>query len=44
MDSDDDLTNNRAEKALMPSVMHRKVLGRSRSRRGAEIYTSIYSI
>ena len=37
-------TNNRAERALRSSVIYRKVSGGSRSGRGAEIYTRIYSI
>ncbi len=37
-------TNNRAERALRPSVIHRKISGGSRSERGAEIYTRVYSI
>ena len=37
-------TNNRAERALRPSVIYRKVSGGSRSERGAEIYTRIYSV
>ncbi len=37
-------TNNRAERSLRPSVIYRKVSGGSRSDRGAEIYTKLYSI
>ncbi|MGC8506322.1 MAG: IS66 family transposase, partial [Thermoplasmata archaeon] len=37
-------TNNRAERALRPSVIYRKISGGSRSERGAEIYTKVYSI
>ena len=37
-------SDNRAERALIPSVIYRKVSGGSRSGRGAEIYTKIYSI
>ena len=37
-------TNNRAERGLRPSVIYRKVSGGSRTERGAEIYTRIYSI
>ncbi|MCL5793235.1 MAG: transposase, partial [Candidatus Thermoplasmatota archaeon] len=37
-------TNNRAERALRPSVIYRKTSGGSRSERGAEIYTKLYSI
>ena len=37
-------TNSRAERALRPSVIYRKVSGGSRSGRGAEVYTRIYSI
>ena len=44
MDPDVEPTNNRAERALRSSVIYRKVSGGSRSERGAEIYTRIYSI
>ena len=37
-------TNNRAERALRPSVIYRKISGGSRSERGSEIYTKIYSV
>ena len=37
-------TNNRAERALRPSVIYRKTSGGSRSERGAEIYTTLHSI
>ena len=37
-------TNNRAERALRPSVIYRKVSGGSGSERGAEIYTRIYFV
>ena len=37
-------TNNRAERALRSSAIYRKVSGGSRSERGAEIYTRIYSV
>ncbi|MGC8692635.1 MAG: IS66 family transposase [Thermoplasmata archaeon] len=37
-------TNNRAERALRPSVIYRKVCGGSRSKRGAKAYSMIYSI
>ena len=37
-------TNNRAERALRPSVIYGKTSGGSRSERGAEIYTKLYSI
>ena len=43
MNPDVEPTNNRAERALRSSVIHRKVSGGSRSDRGAEIYTKIYS-
>jgi transposase len=44
MNPDVEPTNNRAERALRPSVIYRKVSGGSRSEKGAEIYTRIYSI
>ena len=44
MNPDVEPTNNRAERALRPSVIYRKVSGGSRSERGAEIYTRIYSV
>ena len=44
IDPDVEATNNRAERALRPSVIYRKVSGGSRSERGAEIYTRIYSV
>ena len=44
IDPEVDPTNNRAERALRPSVIYRKVSGGSRSERGAEIYTKIYSV
>ena len=44
MDPDVEPTNNRAERALRSSVIYRKVSGGSRSERGAEIYTKIYSV
>ena len=37
-------TNNRAERALRPSVIYRKISGGSRSDRGADIYTKIFSV
>ena len=37
-------TNNRAERGLRPPVIYRKTSGGSRTERGAEIYTTIYSI
>ena len=37
-------TNNRAERALRPSVIYRKVSGGSRSDRGAEAYATPSSI
>jgi len=37
-------TNNRAERALRPSVIYRKVTGGSRSERGAKVYSIIYSV
>ena len=37
-------TNNRAERASRPSVIYSKISGGSRSERGAEIYTKIYSV
>ncbi len=37
-------TNNRAERALWPSVIYRKISGGSRSDRGADIYTKIFSV
>ena len=44
IDPDVEATNNRAERALRPSCRSRKVSGGSRSERGAEIYTRIYSV
>ena len=44
MDPHVEPTNNRAERALRSSVIYRKVSGGSRSERGAEIYTRIYSV
>ncbi len=44
MSPDVEPTNNRVERALRSSVIYRKVSGGSRSGRGAEIYTTIYSI
>ena len=44
MNPDVEPTNNRAERALRSSVIYRKVSGGSRSEKGAEIYTRIYSI
>ncbi len=37
-------TNNRAERALRPSVIYRKVSGGSRTERGADIYARLSSI
>ena len=44
MNPDVEPTNNRAERALRPSVIYRKTSGGSRSERGAEIYTTLHSI
>lgn len=44
MNPDVEPTNNRAERALRPSVIYRKISGGSRTERGAEIYTTLYSI
>ena len=44
MNLDVEPTNNGAKRALRPSVIYRKDSVGSRSRRGAEIYTTIYSI
>jgi transposase len=44
MDPEVEATNNRAERALRPSVIYRKISGGSRSERGAEIYTRIFSV
>jgi hypothetical protein len=44
IDPDVEPTNNRAERALRPSVIYRKISGGSRSEKGAEIYTRIYSV
>jgi hypothetical protein len=44
MNPDVEPTNNRAERALRPSVIHRRISGGSRTERGAEIYTTPYSI
>ena len=44
MNPDVEPTNNRAERGLRPPVIYRKVSGGSRSERGAEIYTKLYSI
>ncbi len=37
-------TNNRAERALRPSVIYRKVSGGSRSDRGSEAYARLHSV
>ncbi|MGC8699255.1 MAG: IS66 family transposase [Candidatus Acidifodinimicrobium sp.] len=37
-------TNNRAERALRPSVIYRKVSGGTRSPRGSETYDRLFSI
>ena len=37
-------TNNRAERALRPSVIYRKVSGGTRSSRGSEAYDRLFSI
>ncbi len=37
-------TNNRAERALRPSVIYRKVSGGTRSHRGSEAYDRLFSI
>ena len=44
MNPDVEPTNNRAERALRPSVIYRKISGGSRSEKGAGIYTRIYSV
>ncbi|SIM83957.1 IS66 family transposase [Cuniculiplasma divulgatum] len=44
IDPDVEATNNRAERALRPSVIYRKISGGSRSDRGADIYTKIFSV
>ena len=44
MNPDVEPTNNRAERALRSSVIYRNVSCGSRSEKGAEIYTRIYSI
>ncbi len=44
IDPDVEATNNRAERALRPSVIYRKISGGSRSEKGAGIYTRIYSV
>ena len=44
MDPEVESTNNRAERALRPSVIYRKISGGSRSDRGADIYTKIFSV
>ena len=44
MNSNVEPMNNRAERGLRPPVIYRKTSGGSRSERGAEIYTKIYSI
>lgn len=44
IDPDVESTNNRAERALRPSVIHRKVSGGTRSERGSEAYARISSI
>ena len=44
IDPDVEPTNNRAERALRPSVIYRKISGGSRSEKGAGIYTRIYSV
>ena len=37
-------TNNRAERALRPAVIYRKVSGGTRSSRGSEAYDRLFSI
>ncbi len=37
-------TNNRAERALRPSVIYRKVSGGTRSSRGSEAYDTLFSL
>jgi transposase len=44
IDPDVEATNNRAERALRPSVIYRKISDGSRSDRGADIYTKIFSV
>ena len=44
IDPDVESTNNRAERALRPSVIYRKVSGGTRSTRGSEAYARLHSI
>jgi hypothetical protein len=44
LNPDEEPTNNRAERALRSSLIYRKASGGSRTERGDEIYTRIYSI
>jgi transposase len=44
MDPEVEATNNRAERALRPSVIYRKISGGSRSERGSVFYTKIFSL
>ena len=44
VDPEVESTNNRAERALRPAVIYRKVTGGSRSDRGAEAYATLSSI
>ncbi|MGC8562107.1 MAG: IS66 family transposase [Thermoplasmata archaeon] len=44
VDSNVEPTNNRAERALRPSVIYRKVSGGTRSPRGSEAYDRLFSI
>ena len=37
-------TNNRAERAIRPIVTYRKVSGGSRSQKGADYFTRVYSV
>ena len=44
IDPDVEPTNNRAERALSPSVIYRKVSGATRSSRGTKAYDTLFSI
>lgn len=44
LDPEVEPTNNRAERALRPSVIYRKVSGGTRSSRGSEAYDRLFSI
>ena len=44
MHKDVEPTNNRAERALRPSVIYRKITGGTRSERGSRTYATLASV